>query len=298
MTTCNLRRLTSRSATEEAIVAALDGDGAVIIEDLAKGALANDVTEQLSPWFNDTPPGDGLFFGRRTVRFGGVITKSTASHQMCLHPLVLSAVEKILLRSCTSIQLNLSQAISIGAGEPEQILHGDDEMWMAPRNGTEYMINAMWALTDFTKENGATRIVPGSHKGPVRRMVDESELTYAEMPAGSVVLWCGSAMHGGGANTTKTNRSGVVMSYSLGWLRQAENQYLVAPPDVARTMPARLRDLIGYQIHEPNLGHFEGQDPRLLFEDGALARPLPFRDHLPQSAKEELIAYYSQVAAE
>jgi len=298
MSKASLSRLTRTTASEESILAALEKDGAVIIENIASPPTLAGVSEQLAPHFDQTPPGEGLFFGRRTVRFGGVIAKSRASYDLCLNPLVFGAIEKVLLSYCTSVQLNLSQAISIGSGEPEQILHADDEMWMTPRNGTEYLINAMWALTDFTKENGATRIVPGSHKGPIRRMVDEDELAYAEMSAGSVVLWRGSALHGGGANTTSTNRAGIVMSYSLGWLRQAENQYLVAPPEFARTMPARLRDLIGYQVHEPNLGHYEGQDPRLVFEDGALSKPLPFRDHLPQSAKDELNAYYSQIAAE
>ena len=298
MTTSSLRRFTSATATVDGLASALDQEGAVIVENVASPQTQRDVGKQLAPWFDATPPGEGLFFGRRTVRFGGVIAKSEASHDLCLNPLIIATVEKILLAACTSIQLNLSQGISIGDGEPEQILHADDEMWPVPRNGTEYLINAMWALTDFTKDNGATRIVPGSHRGPIRRMVEPDELAYADMPAGSVVLWRGSALHGGGANTTAFSRTGIVMSYCLGWLRQAENQYLAAPPKTARSMPAALRTLIGYGIHSPSLGHYEGQDPAVIFDDGALARPLPFRDHLPESATEQLRTYYSQIAAE
>ncbi|WP_404378624.1 phytanoyl-CoA dioxygenase family protein [Caenispirillum salinarum] len=291
-----LVRLPAAAAEPGRIAEALDRDGAVIIENRCDAALLGAVRQDLAPWFDRTPPGDGLFFGRRTVRFGGVIVKSTASQDLCLDDAVLRAAEHVLLPRCSAIQLNLSQAISIGPGEPEQVLHGDDEMWPVPRGSGENMINAMWALSEFTVENGATRIVPGSHREPIRRVADPSEIAYAEMSPGSVVLWRGSALHGGGANWTDGHRRGVVMSYALGWLRQAENQYLVAPPEVARSMPSRLRDLLGYRVHVPSLGHFEGQDPSIVFENPA-GEPQPFRDHLPSEARSELEAYYG-VAAE
>lgn len=296
MTRPELTRLDGRLTDISHVTAALDLDGAVIIENAMPPHLLGTISTQLAPFFEATPPGDGLFFGRRTVRFGGVIVKSPASQELCLNDLVVGAAEHALLPRCSAIQLNLSQGISIGPGEPEQVLHGDDEMWMVPRDGSEYMVNAMWALTEFTVENGATRIVPGSHRQPIRRVADESEIAYAEMAPGSVVLWRGSALHGGGANRTNSFRSGVVMSYALGWLRQAENQYLVAPPDVARNMPARLRDLIGYRVHMPSVGHYEGQDPAFIFDEGATVAPQAFRDHLPAAARAELEAYYGTAA--
>ena len=297
MTEVTLTRFAAADATQENVAAALEKDGAVIIENLADPALVERIRQEMQPWIDRTPPGEGLFYGCNTIRFGGAIVKAPSTQELCLNPLTMQVAEKILGPWCSSIQLNLSQAIAIGPDEPEQILHADDEMWRVPRDGTEYIVNAMWALTDFTKENGATRIVPGSHRDPIRREVDPSELAYAEMPAGSVVLWRGSALHGGGANHTNNLRVGVVMGYCLGWLRQSENQYLVAPPVVARSMPARLQQLLGYTIHEPNLGFFEGQDPSIALQDDALSSPLPWRDLMPPEMKDALVAYYGKEIA-
>jgi hypothetical protein len=295
--TIKLTTVQSRDARPEAVLEILHRDGAVIIANhVAPDRLAT-LRQEMAPHLEATPPGDGLFFGRRTVRFGGVITKAPTSQTLTLDPLVLEVVEKALEPFCDTIQLNLSQAISIMPGEPAQVLHGDDEMWRTPRDGTDYMINAMWSLTDFTEENGATRVVPGSHRGPINRFPAEDEITCAEMPAGSVILWIGSAMHGGGANRSAAPRAGIVMSYCLGWLRQSENQMLVAPPAVARAMDPRLRSLLGYDVHEPNLGHYEGQNPKVLFEDGDLAQPLPFKDFMPDWARQEIEAYHASLQA-
>ncbi|MGC2855309.1 phytanoyl-CoA dioxygenase family protein [Novispirillum sp. DQ9] len=286
--------LDGRTDCFAAAVEALDRDGAVILTHMADAATLAAVDRDLAPWMAATPPGAGAFFGRRTVRFGGVIVKSQASHALCLNDTVLKLVEHMLLPACETIQINLTQAISIGPGEPEQVLHADDELWRTPRDGTEYMVNAMWALDDFTEENGGTRVVPGSHRGPLDRMPDPATVVNAVMPRGSVVLWRGTTIHGGGANRSAAPRRGIVMSYCLGWLRQSENQYLTASPAVARGFPARLQDLLGYRVHVPNLGHVEGQDPSVLLRagDGALAAPLPFQDFLPEWAREQVAEYY------
>lgn len=91
----------------------------------------------------------------------------------------------------------------------------------------------MWAVTDFTAANGATRVVPGSHREP-RSPVPFEDLPSipAEMPRGSVLVWHGSLWHGGGANTTTTRRLGVAMNYCAGYVRQQENQQLGIPLDV------------------------------------------------------------------
>lgn len=285
--------LDGRTDCFAAAVEALDRDGAVILTNVADPDTLAAIDAELAPWMAQTPPGAGAFFGRRTVRFGGVIVKSQASHALCLNDTVLKLVEHLLLPSCEAIQINLTQAISISPGEPEQVLHADDEMWRTPRNGTEYMVNAMWALDDFTEENGGTRVVPGSHLGELDRFPDPSTVVNAVMPRGSVVLWRGTTMHGGGANRSDAPRRGIVMSYCLGWLRQSENQYLTAPPAVARGFAPRLQELLGYRVHVPNLGHVEGQDPSALLAEEGLSAPRAFQDFLPDWAEEQIAQYYA-----
>lgn len=285
--------LDGRTDCRAAAKDALDRDGAVILTNMLDTATLDALDSELAPWLTATPPGAGDFFGRNTVRFGGVIVKAPTSQALCINDTVLSLVEDVLGPHCDTVQLNLSQAISIRPGEPEQVLHGDDEMWRTPRGEAEYMVNAMWALDDFTAENGATRVVPGSHRGPIDRMPSEDTVTQAVMPRGSVVLWRGSAMHGGGANRSAAPRRGIVMSYCLGWLRQSENQYLIAPPDVARTFAPRLQSLVGYHVHLPNLGYVDGQDPALLLRGEDLFKPRPFNDFLPEWASEQVRAYYA-----
>ncbi|MFA7430196.1 MAG: phytanoyl-CoA dioxygenase family protein [Rhodospirillaceae bacterium] len=293
LTQRGLTVLDGRTDCFDAAREALDRDGAVILTHMADPATLAEIDADLAPFMAATPPGAGAFFGRRTVRFGGVIVKSRASHALCLNDTVVKLVESLLLPACEAIQINLTQAISICPGEPEQVLHADDELWRTPRDGTEYMVNAMWALDDFTEENGGTRVVPGSHRGPLDRMPDPASVVNAVMPRGSVVLWRGTTIHGGGANRSSAPRRGIVMSYCLGWLRQSENQYLTAPPSIARTFAPRLQDLLGYRVHVPNLGHVEGQDPAVMLQDGDLSAPRPFQDFLPEWAQEQVRQYYA-----
>src|SRR5262249_49140430 len=148
----------------------------------------------------------------------------------------------------------------IEPGEGAQSLHRDDGMFPFPHD-FELMVNVMWPLDDFTDYNGATRIVPNSHVWPRSRFANDEDTVAAEASAGSAVFSLGSPHHGGGANRSTRLRRGLVFSYSLGWLAQAEKLLLSTPPDVARKLPERLQRLIGYQVHRPNLGWIEGRDP-------------------------------------
>jgi ectoine hydroxylase-related dioxygenase (phytanoyl-CoA dioxygenase family) len=118
----------------------------------------------------------------------------------------------------------------------------------------------MWALDDFTAENGATRIVPGSHDLRAVDSVEETDVEQAVMPRGSVLFYLGSTIHGGGANKADAPRSGLITTYSLGWLRQEENQYLTVPREIAESYPDPIRRLMGYQAHGRYLGVYPG-DP-------------------------------------
>ena len=172
------------------------------------------------------------------------------------------------------------QRLVLGPGEQAQIPHRDDVLFPWPHPGAEFLINAMWAVDDFTADNGGTCVWPGSHlQPPFFFKPDYDKVLRARMPRGSVLVYLGSTVHGGGANVSAKARTGLVISYSLGWLRQFENQYLAYPPEIAKTLPPQLQDLIGYSIHRPNLGWYEGQEPKVLFE----GRPdaLAAKDYLP-----------------
>ena len=268
-------------------------EGVLVIE----GALAPDALERvradLEPWFEAAHHGAGQFFGRSTRRFGGLFAKAPATAELALHPLVLGLMEATLRGPdpdspvCSEIEMNLTQAIGIEPGEGAQFLHRDEELFPFP-HAFEVMTNAMWALDDFTVENGATRLVPGSHLWPRDREPQPGEALAAEGPAGSVVLWLGGVLHGGGANRSDRVRRGAVMSYRLAWLAPTEKLLLSTPPEVARTLPERLQRLIGYQLHKPNLGWVEGQDP-IRWLHGEVGQLAPTEDNLTV-AHEALLA--------
>ena len=124
-------------------------------------------------------------------------------------------------------------------GEVAQVMHRDRLSWQYLK-GIEPQLNTIWAISDFTIENGATRVVPGSYSWPSERQAEPHEIAYAQMERGSVLVYTGSVLHGGGANQTQNDRVGMNLTYCLGWLRQEENQYLSCPPEIASQTSARL----------------------------------------------------------
>ena len=244
----------------------LRATGYVILENLIEPAGLDVVNDELAPWFQATPACQGDFYGWKTTRISSVLFKAPASHALVMHPLILTLMEHLLGPHCDWYQLNLSQAIRLHPGERQQIPHRDDEMWPCPKYGVEYMVNVMWALSDFTPGNGATLLWPRSQHRTLPRAADPREAAVAQMPRGSALVYLGSMTHCGGANATHSVRDGLIFSYSLGWLKPYENAFLAYPPGVARSFPKPIRDLLGYRIHRPNLGHCEGQDPALALE--------------------------------
>lgn len=256
----------SLEASPAKVLATLQRDGVVIIENALDPEALQRVRSELAPWFDQAQHGEGPFFGRATRRFSGLFAKAPSTAALAIQPLMLDAVEQALLGSnpaaphADAIELNLTQAIGIEPGEPPQFLHRDEDLWPFP-NSFEIMANAMWAIDDFTVENGATRLIPGSHLWARDREPRPGEAVSATAPAGSVIVWLGGVLHGGGANRSQSIRRGVVVSYRLAWLASAERLLLSIPPDVVRGLPERLQRLLGYQLHRPNLGWIEGQDP-------------------------------------
>jgi ectoine hydroxylase-related dioxygenase (phytanoyl-CoA dioxygenase family) len=242
----------------------LEEDGCVVIDGLLSSGELAQLQIEIAGGLRPVPMCGGGFFGALTKRISSVISKSSISRTMAVHPLILEVMDHHLLKSCRQYQLNLTQAIQIFPGEIAQMIHSDDAMFPFTHPGTQAMINCMWAIDAFTAENGATQIVPGSHRWQPDRQPEPNEIVAGAMPAGSVLIYFGGLLHAGGANRSDAPRTGLVLSYCLGWLRQAENHYLSIPLDQVRHFPHRLQHLLGYFVHEPNLGCVDGQDPILL----------------------------------
>ena len=243
------------------LTSTLDELGYVILADALNADELRRLRAELEPHFAARPVSRALFFGRNTTRIEALLAKSRLSQGMAMHPRVLEAARHVLGPNCDHFQINLTQGIRLHPGEKAQILHPDSALFPISRKPFEFVMNALWAYSDFTGENGATVIVPGSHTWEEGRQPEPQEITQAEMPAGSVLLYAASLLHGGGANATNAPRTGVAIGYCLGWLRQSENQYLSYPPEIARHFPEALQALIGYRVHRPNLGWVHGHDP-------------------------------------
>jgi ectoine hydroxylase-related dioxygenase (phytanoyl-CoA dioxygenase family) len=270
---------------------ALLRDGYVILPQAISPATTQSINAELAPHFSATPKCIGDFYGWKTTRVGGLLRKAPSTQALVLHPDVLAITRATLQPSCDCIQLNLTQAIRVHPQERAQAPHRDEEMWPHEPKRSPWLINVMWPLTEFTEENGATRLWPGSHNDDLDRGIDPAQSVAAEMRPGDALIFLGALTHGAGANRSRAPRDGIIVSYCLGWLKQYENAFLAYPPAIARDFPPELQRLIGYQIHRPNLGGWEGQDPALALQ-GARA-PMPHVDALPEAIASELKRFYA-----
>jgi ectoine hydroxylase-related dioxygenase (phytanoyl-CoA dioxygenase family) len=274
------------AAPAENVVTALSEHGAVIVEGvLAPELLArfnaelDPLLEQVSPKRPYLNPAIDFFYGDRVRQITGVATQSRIfGEEILCHPFYGAVCDAILLPSCARYQLNVAQVMDRGPGAEQQILHRDEDVWVhLPRPHPEVQVASVIALVDFTAEIGATVAVPGSHRWERGRQPKPEELACAEMPAGSAVLYLGSTIHAGGRNATLDRwRRGMHMSFVVGWLRTEDNNYLSTPPDVARTLPRRSQELLGYAAHDAirsgggYLGTVDLLDPIELLAQGKL----------------------------
>ena len=259
MTSSPIPRFTA-DVTAEKVSSGLRDHGAVIIERLADGDLCDRLLDELQPWLAETPAGADDFTGRNTRRTGALLTRCPSSVAMVAHPLILDVVDQTLWAKKTTFQLHLTQSIAIGPGSPAQMIHRDQwcfDFFPFPAD-VDVEVSSIWALEDFTDENGATRVVPDSHRLPNGGRVIFEESSPAEMPRGSVVLYLGSTFHGGGANNSDRVRIGINVDYVLGWLRQEENQYLSYTLEEVRGFPERVQRLVGYEVGAYALGYIDG----------------------------------------
>jgi ectoine hydroxylase-related dioxygenase (phytanoyl-CoA dioxygenase family) len=247
--------------------------GYTIVEDAIEPDLVDALNDHLLDLerFLEVEPSPNSFEGHRTIRIYNLLAFGKLYERIPVHPSVLPIVDGVLDPGCLISSLS---SISILPGETAQPIHADDQLIPLGKPHVPTVCNSMWALTDFTEANGATRIIPGSH---LRDHNPDYGAPYdsiaAEMPKGSVLIWHGSLWHGGGANTTDERRVGIAMNYCAGYIRQQENQQLGLSRETVEGFEPRLRQLVGYSVYNMLIGHINKSSPEQL-----LLEPLPSGD--------------------
>ena len=256
------------NAATAAHVANIKRDGYTIVENAIEPDLVEVLAEALTRLERElgAKPAMNGFEGHRTVRIYNLLAHGAPFDAVPVHENVLPIVEGVLGDGCLISSLS---SIAIDPGETEQPIHADDMVIPLEKPHAPIVCNSMWALTEFTEANGATRVIPGSH------LADSSpdygapyDSVAAEMAPGSVLVWHGSLWHGGGANATGDRRVGVAMNYCAGWVRQQENQQLGIPLETVRGFEPRLRELCGFGVYNYLIGHIDKRSPASVLLDG------------------------------
>jgi ectoine hydroxylase-related dioxygenase (phytanoyl-CoA dioxygenase family) len=253
---------TSDALTRHALE--IERDGYTVLERVIEPDFVGELLEVIDRVMVDAeiPFGANRFLGERTRRIFNLLARDPLFARVPLHPAVLPLVEQVLDEQCLLSSLT---AIEMQPGQAAQPLHCDDGSIALPRPHVPVVCVALWALTDFDTTNGATRLVPGSHRRERRPAKGEQEAyVEAEMPAGSVLVYDGGLWHGGGDNTSDDRRVGIVVNHCAGFLRQEENQLLAVPREMAATFPRRLQEMLGYGVYRGLMGHVDQQDPGVL----------------------------------
>jgi ectoine hydroxylase-related dioxygenase (phytanoyl-CoA dioxygenase family) len=229
--------------------------GYVILGDVLTDPVLEEARRALRSLLDRQAWGKGEFFGDRTRRAHSILAKTRAVDALVAHPVVL----ELLRGSLGQPQVSIVNAIEIHPGETPQFLHQDDAVFPIARPHPPLIVNTMWALTEFTAENGATRLVPRSQNAT--ELGDDPSIVTAEMEPGSVLVWNGGLFHGGGANRAHRPRLGLNVNYNCAWLRQQENQYLSIPQEIAATLSDEFLRLLGYDTHIDIYGLVDHRHP-------------------------------------
>jgi ectoine hydroxylase-related dioxygenase (phytanoyl-CoA dioxygenase family) len=261
-------------ATRKHHLARIAEDGYTIVEDAIEPALVDELSGALADLetFFAVEPARNPFEGDHTLRIYNLLALGPVWQRVPVHEHVLPIVEGILDPGCLISSLS---SITILPGETAQPIHADDQLIPIAKPHVPTVCNSMWALTDFTEANGATRLMPGTHRADSSPdFVTEYESIAAEMPRGSVLIWHGSLWHGGGANTTDAPRVGIAMNYCAGFIRQQENQQLGIPAEIAATFSPRLRELVGYSVYSALIGHINKRNPVEILDGVSVPSPM------------------------
>ena len=261
----------------ERILEVLRRDGALILDEVLTPAQIGAFLAETQPYMDATRHGADEFTGRSTTRTGALVARSVTARELVMNDTILATANRFLEPWCMRIQLHLTQIIRLKPGQGSQQIHRDRWAWGKFMEDMEPQLNTIWAMTDFTEENGATRVAPGSVDWPDDRLPEPAEICQATMRAGSVLVYTGSVFHGGGENRSEADRIGVNITYSLAWLRQEENQFLSCPPEIARDLPEPLQGLLGYRVGSYALGYYTpplppGDGPECVGPEFALGR--------------------------
>lgn len=261
-------------ASPDTMYTALDEAGCLVVHGMATAESVAAVRSELAEHMRSARVGVDNpedFYPGDTRRVTALMYRSPTMRDLMMHPTVEQICDRHLLQNCNKWQLNVSAALEVGPGARDQILHREENLFpYFPLPRPNLILATMWAMSDFTVENGGTQLVPGSHRWGPDRDAEPGEIVRAEMPAGSVLFWLGGTLHGAGANVTDDDwRYGIVLTYTLGWLRQEENQHVVFPLAEALELPPLVRTRLGFDSdYGGGLGFY---DPRVL----AAKRPQP-----------------------
>jgi len=250
----------------EELYGALEAAGALVVTGALDDSALDRVQSELAPHVDTAPLGEddpAAFYPAKTRRVTALVARSEQVGEIVMHPTSKEICDRHLLPNCERYHLHVTAVLQVGPGARSQILHREEDpfsFFELPR--PNLLFSTMWAITDFTADNGGTLVVPGSHRWEADRKAQPHEIVSAEMPAGSVMYWLGGTLHGAGANVTEEWRYGVILSYALGWLRQEENMYQDVPPHIAKRLSPELLERIGHVMH----GGLGLADPRVLTE--------------------------------
>ncbi len=246
----------SATASIDGLTDALEAAGCAVVTNVTSEATREAIRTELAPAMtaatvaHDDDPDE--FYPGRTRRITALLARSaTVTDELIAHPISKTACDAFLLpNSALGYQVHVTAALEVGPGARAQVLHREEDPFdYFPLPRPDLIVASMWAISDFRADNGATLLVPGSHRWPADRVAGDDEIVSAEMPAGAVLYWLGGTLHGAGASTAADWRYGVILTYSLGWLRQEENQYLNIPSERRRELSPEVRRLAGFEMH-------------------------------------------------
>lgn len=251
---------------------AYEADGYVVLENLLSSAELNEIRRELARLLNEGPLGRNEFEGTRTQRVYTLVARGKAFERLAEHPAIVSKLDELLL---PNFLLTASQAIAIAPGETPQPTHTDDSFYIVPRPRPAISVSTMWAIDDFTADNGATEMIAGSHRWAddelMNMYVGDDQVTLAPkyqpllrpliMPAGSCALFAGTLVHRGGQNRSAAVRTAISNQYCEPWARTQENFFLSIPTRKVAHMSPRVQSMLGYSIHPPFMGQVTARHP-------------------------------------